>query len=66
MKKIYIVISQTGTILSKTIKLITKKKYNHVSISFNKDICNMYSFGRINPYNPFIGKYIKEHPNNRY
>ena len=63
MKKIYIVMSQTGTLLSRVIKFVTKKKYNHVSISFDKNIYNMYSFGRINPYNPFIGKYIEEHPN---
>lgn len=63
MRNIYIVISQTGTILSRIIKFVTKKDYNHVSISFDKNIYDMYSFGRVNPYNPFVGKYICEHPN---
>lgn len=59
-KKIYIVLTYTGTILSKVIKYYTKAEYCHVSIAFNKSLNKMYSFGRLNPYNPFIGGFVEE------
>ena len=63
MKKIYIVLSYTGTILSRIVKLYTRKEYSHVSISLDKNLEHMYSFGRLNPYNPFIGGFVQESPN---
>ena len=63
MKKIYIVLSFTGTILSRIVKLYTRKEYSHVSISLDKDLKHMYSFGRLNPYNPFWGGFVQESPN---
>ena len=62
-KQIYIVLSQTGTLLSRLVKLFTKKPYNHSSISVDKSLNKMYSFGRKNPYNPFIGVFVEEHIN---
>ena len=59
-KKIYIILTYTGTILSRMIKLYTKAEYSHVSISLDKDLNKMYSFGRLNPYNPFIGGFVHE------
>lgn len=61
-REIYIVITQTGTILSRIIKRITGAKYNHASISLTKDLDRMFSFGRLNPYNAFIGGYVMESP----
>lgn len=63
MKKIYFVLSYTGTILSRCVKLYTHKKYTHVSISLDENLDHMYSFGRLNAYNPFIGGFIQESPN---
>lgn len=60
MKKIYIVLSQTGTILSRIIKFYTKQMYNHVSIALDENLEQLYSFGRLNPYNAFIGGFVKE------
>ena len=60
MKKIYIILTYTGTILSKIVKIYTRKEYSHVSISLNEDLTKMYSFGRLNPYNPFIGGFVHE------
>ena len=60
VKSIYIVISQTGTWLSTLIKLYTKQKINHVSISLENSLSDMYSFGRINPSNPFSGGFAQE------
>lgn len=60
MKKIYIVLTYTGTILSKIIKMYTRKEYSHVSISLDENLESMYSFGRKNAYNPFWGGFVRE------
>lgn len=62
-RKIYIVISQTGTVLSRILKVITGAEYNHVSLCLSRDLELMYSFGRKNPYNPFYGGFVLESPN---
>lgn len=59
-KKIYIVLTYTGTILSKVIRAYTGAEYCHVSLSLDKRLNKMYSFGRLNPYNPFIGGFVHE------
>lgn len=64
MRKIYIVLTYTGTILSKIIKIYTKDEFAHVSISLDEELEQMYSFGRLNPYNPFWGGFIHEGINN--
>ena len=63
-KYIYIIVTQTGTILSQILKTITGAKYNHSSISLCRDIEKMYSFGRIDPYNPVWGGFVQESINN--
>lgn len=60
MKKIYIVLTHTGTMLSTGIKIFTGNMYTHASISLDQNMEEMYSFGRLNPYNPFIGGFVKE------
>lgn len=64
MKKVYIVMTQTGTLLSRVIKLYSGCEYAHVSLSLDKNLDEMYSFGRLNPYNPFWGGFIHEEVNN--
>ena len=61
-KKVYIVLSQTGTILSRILKLVTRAPYNHSSIALTDDLQTMYSFGRLHPYNPFVGGFVQESP----
>ncbi len=61
-EKVYIVLSQTGTVLSRVLKLLTRAPYNHSSIALSEDLHAMYSFGRLNPYNPFIGGFVEESP----
>lgn len=60
MKKIYIVLSFTGTWLSRAVRIYTGKRYSHVSIALDKDLDYMYSFGRINVNNPFWGGFVHE------
>jgi len=61
-RHIYIVMTQTGTLLSRLLKLISGAEYNHASISLTDDLKTMYSFGRLNPYNPFLGGFVEESP----
>lgn len=60
MKKIYIVLTHTGTTLSKIIKNYTNDEFSHVSISLDSELKEMYSFGRLNAYNPFWGGFVHE------
>ena len=60
MKKIYIILTFTGTALSRLIKYYTKDEFAHVSISLDSELKEMYSFGRLNPYNPFWGSFVHE------
>ncbi len=47
-------------LLTKLIKLYTKKPYNHASIAFDYELSEVYSFGRKTARNPFIGGFVKE------
>lgn len=60
MKKIYIILTHTGTGPSKIIKMYTKAQFSHVSISLDKELNEMYSFGRLTPYNPFYSGFVHE------
>ena len=59
-KKIYILLTDTGTILTRLIKSYTKKPYNHASIAFDTELIEVYSFGRKTAKNPFIGGFVRE------
>lgn len=59
-KEVYILLTNTGSILTKLIKLYTKKPYNHASIAFDSHLSEVYSFGRKTARNPFIGGFVKE------
>ncbi|MGM8211491.1 hypothetical protein ACLIBH_01730 [Virgibacillus sp. W0430] len=57
---IYFVFTNTGTYLSRLINLYTRQPLNHVSIAFDDQLNEMYSFGRKNPNNPFSGGFVRE------
>lgn len=59
-KNIYLILTGTDTLLTKAIGIYTRKKLNHVSISFDKGLREVYSFGRKKESNPFIGGFVKE------
>lgn len=61
-KKVYIILTYTGTLLSKVIRRYTKFEYSHVSIATDNELNEMYSFARIRPYNPFVAGFIQENP----
>ncbi|WP_211326495.1 hypothetical protein [Paenibacillus flagellatus] len=59
-KKLYILLTDTGTLLTRTIKAYTKEPYNHASIAFDAELRDVYSFGRKCESNPFRGGFVKE------
>ena len=63
MKRIYFVLTYSGTALGQIIKFKTRKKYTHVSISLDESLEKMYSFSRLNPYNCFVGGFMHERLN---
>lgn len=60
MSKVYIVLTQTGSVLSSIIKYSSGKEYNHVSIALDEDLDQLYSFGRTHPYNVLSGGFVHE------
>lgn len=60
MKSIYIILTQSGTEVSKMLKMITREKYNHSSICIDNSFREFYSFGRKKINNPLIGGFIIE------
>ncbi len=61
MKKIYIVLTRTGTLLSRIITGYTGAEFSHVSIALDEELMQMYSFGRLKAYNPFVGGFVHEY-----
>lgn len=59
-KYVYIVLMRTQTFISKSIKLVTSDEYTHSSISLDKNLTNMYSFGRPFAYTPFFARFVEE------
>ncbi len=62
MKHIYLIFTQTGTSASRMFKVFTKMPYNHASISFDRELTEMYSFGRRVLYFQFLAGLIQEDP----
>lgn len=60
MKKAYIILTYTGTILSRIVRIYNRSEYGHVSISIDDNLLEMYSFGRKKAYNAFIGGFVRE------
>ena len=60
MKDIYIVFSSTPYKMGKFIRTFTRSEYNHVSIMFDENMKEAYSFGRKYIDTPFWGGIIKD------
>lgn len=60
IKTIYVLLTDTGTLFTKMIKCFTNAPYNHVSIVFDEELDEIYSFGRKYPRNPLIAGFIRE------
>ena len=60
MKNIYIILTQSGTIISRVLKIFTREEFNHASICIDNDFSKFYSFGRLKLNNPLIGGFVIE------
>lgn len=58
--RVYILLTQTTSTLTKVLKFCTKKPYNHASLAFDERLEYTYSFGRIRPDDPLIGGFSHE------
>ncbi|MFC4099733.1 hypothetical protein [Paenibacillus xanthanilyticus] len=58
--KVYVLLTDTGTIFTRLIKLFTKVSLNHASIALDPSLEEVYSFGRKCPRNPWIGGFVRE------
>lgn len=61
-RKIYIMLSMTGTRFARMLKCFTRSRYTHVSISLDRDLREMYSFGRRKMRLPMFAGFVQELP----
>lgn len=59
-RMIYIILTETRTLLSRAIGLYTQEPMNHASIAFDESLFEMYSFGRLQLHNPLSGGFLRE------
>lgn len=52
--------------MSKIVRFYTRYEYSHASISLDKNITKMYSFGRKNLYNIFDGGFVIENKHSKF
>lgn len=57
---VYVLVSQSGTTVSKILKIFTRKPYNHVSVACEENLKEMYSFCRNRPERPLPATFNKE------
>lgn len=57
---IYVVFSSTPYVTGKAIRLFTREQYNHVSISLDPELNQMYGFARRYFDAPLYGGFVKE------
>lgn len=57
---LYIVISSTPYRMGKAIRRFTREPYNHVSISLDPELTQMYGFARRYFHTPFYGGFVRE------
>lgn len=61
-KDIYIVTSQTGTKFSRLLHVFNRAPYNHASISLDRQMPVLYSFGRQCLWLPIASGFVREVP----
>lgn len=59
-RMIYVVFSATPLKIGSMIRVITRGEYNHVALSFEKDLSKLYSYARYHKKTPFYGGFVEE------
>lgn len=57
---VFVVLSRSSTVLSRTIRLATGDRYTHAALALDEDLDLMFSFGRRRARNPFVGCFKRE------
>lgn len=55
---IYILLTHSGSLPSKLIRMYTREPYSHVHCS-GSNLNELYSFGRLKPSNPIFGGFVR-------
>ena len=59
-RHLYVMLSSTGTIPSRIIRLVTREPYAHASVSLDRELTQLYSFARRRKYNWLIAGLVHE------
>ncbi|MFD0588961.1 hypothetical protein ACFQZE_13240 [Paenibacillus sp. GCM10027627] len=57
---LYVLLSHTGTMVTRMFKLFTKAPYNHATLAFDAELNELYSFGRRTARNPLNAGFVQE------
>ncbi|PFG43291.1 hypothetical protein ATJ88_1976 [Isoptericola jiangsuensis] len=57
---VYVVLSRSSTVLSRTIRIATGDDYTHAALALDPTLDLMFSFGRRRARNPFVGCFKRE------
>ena len=58
--KVYVVLSMSGTKFSKMLKVVTRKEFTHASIGLDRELTELYSFGRRSMLMPIFAGFVHE------
>ncbi len=60
MKTVYVLLTRTNTVLSRTIGKTTGDDFTHASLALDAELTRLYSFGRRFEHNPFLAGFVRE------
>jgi hypothetical protein len=60
MPHVYVMLTDTGTLFSRSIRCWTGRPLNHASLALDPDLDEVYSFGRLHPGNPLRAGFVRE------
>ena len=60
MKKVYLLLTRSSTVISGVIHALTGDAYTHIAISLDPQLRSFYSFGRFYPQFPLPAGFVRE------
>ncbi len=66
MQYLYVMFSSTPYKMGKFIRTVTRSPYNHMSISLDPELKELYTFARRYDRTPFYGGFVRETPGRYY
>ncbi len=65
-KKVFLILSNSHSGVSKLLKFFSHDEYTHVAISLSRELKEMYSFGRLHANLPIPGGFVVEDKNGKF